>query len=1110
MNQNSWQRLFQIPESLQSQLDHYRTRVWSIKLLEAAGIAALAVAAGFLTVFALDRLWDTPATIRAAAALAAVAGVLAIPYFAHRWMWRYRQPEQLARLLSHKLPRIGDQMLGVIELAHNPYEQARSPALCQAAIEQVAQDAKKYNFAEATPPSRYRTFLSVATVFVGIAGTLAVLWPAATRNAWARFAAPWSDTPRYTFAAFEPMAAEIVVPHGEPFTVTAKLSEGSLWQPSEGRAQIAPQAPLVAPLSKGAYEFQLPPQIGSGELDLRIGDYRNEIQVDPKVRPELTAVSAEVKLPEYLGRPEPLEKDVRGGAISLVKGSTVSFNATANRELASARAGDAPSKPSGENFTTDSLLVDTTREMELRWTDKYGLECKQPFVLSISALDDEQPQVSCEDLPRNRVVLDTQQLVFRVHARDDFGVREVGISWKGLPSTMVKEPAEGERPLAAGGNDKETLELKGTFTASSYGIEPQPIELRLYVSDYYPDRPPVYSAPYLIYVLNAEQHAIWITEQLAKWHRQSLEVRDRELRLYETNKELRSLSSDQLDTPENRRRVETQAAAERVNGRRLSNLTLEGQELLRQASRNPEIGVGHLDRWAEMLQILDDIAANRMPSVANLLKDASQAPVAGSKSSPQTVAAGQNRGKPNPGASQNPDEADPQKPAPPVPQVVDMESSQQPPSDEPQTASKSGKPSTPTLRLPTTTVMGQGKGSDKEPPAEDTVDQAVTEQRDLLAEFEKVANEINNILGNMEGSTLVKRLKAASREQSRIADGISDKIDQAFGTVVRKKTEEVDRRTGQMIPKMITQAPLPVEIAPAYEELSEQENESIYDVSLIMDDMHAYFERRRLVRFKTVLDDMRNQDVLGGMRQLSDDILVEQGISISQAEYWSDSFDRWAEDLIDPACSGACPGCRSKGSLPPSIVLEVLQILEGEVNLREETRVAEQAKPALDNREYLDEGNRLSDVQDELDERVIAVVERIKELPDAEAEFAREIKLLGAVSMVMKDASNILARPDTGSPALAAETEAIELLLQSKRINPKGGGGGGANPGGGGTGDTNDSALALIGSGLNEKEVREDKGTVQATGETGSTLPEEFRAGLDQYFSRLESEPASR
>ena len=39
--------------------------------------------------------------------------------------------------------------------------------------------------------------------------------------------------------------------------------------------------------------------------------------------------------------------------------------------------------------------------------------------------------------------------------------------------------------------------------------------------------------------------------------------------------------------------------------------------------RNPEIGVGHLERWAEMLQILKDISGNRMPSVADLLKQAS-------------------------------------------------------------------------------------------------------------------------------------------------------------------------------------------------------------------------------------------------------------------------------------------------------------------------------------------------------------------------------------------------------------------------------------------------------------------------------------------------------
>jgi hypothetical protein len=110
---------------------------------------------------------------------------------------------------------------------------------------------------------------------------------------------------------------------------------------------------------------------------------------------------------------------------------------------------------------------------------------------------------------------------------------------------------------------------------------------------------------------------------------------------------------------------------------------------------------------------------------------------------------------------------------------------------------------------------------------------------------------------------------------------------------------------------------------------------------------------------------------------------------------------------------------------------------------------------------------------------------------------------------VMEDATTILDRPETGSPAIAAETDAIELLLKSKRINPKGGGGGGANPGGGGTGSTKDSALALLGGGQNDKEVREDHGVAQATGDSGPALPEEFRAGLDEYFNRLEKSPTS-
>ncbi len=191
-------------------------------------------------------------------------------------------------------------------------------------------------------------------------------------------------------------------------------------------------------------------------------------------------------------------------------------------------------------------------------------------------------------------------------------------------------------------------------------------------------------------------------------------------------------------------------------------------------------------------------------------------------------------------------------------------------------------------------------------------------------------------------------------------------------------------------------------------------------------------------------------------------------------------------------------------------MLEVLQILEAEVNLREDTRVAEQAKKAVAKEEHARQAGELSKTQRKLQERIDKVTQRIRDLPDSETEFAYEINLLGKVSQVMDEATTILARPETGRPAIAAETEAIELLLQSKRFNPGGGGGGGRNPGGGGGGTTNDSALSLIGRGTNEKEVREATAATQTTGDNGATLPEEFRVGLDAYFNRLEKTTKER
>jgi hypothetical protein len=1117
MSQAQWHNELEIPAGLGGQLREFRRRVWTIKLAEAITLAAISILVAFLVVFALDRLFDTPAWLRATIGIAALFGCCAVPWFMHRWIWQFRRWDQLARLLSRKMPRIGDQLLGIIELAENRWEQHRSRALCQAAIEQVSDDAQHCDFDAATPDSRLRSALAGAVTLLLLVALLWQLVPAAAGNAFARLSHPWSDTPRYTFAALQSVPNDLVIAHGEPFHFSTKLSGESLWQPNQAVARIANQQPITVDKVDDRYSFDFPAQIEPAKLHLRVGDAAYNIRVEPKLRPELTAVAAKVRLPDYLGQPAIQERDARGGTVALVKGSRVLFAPIANRSLQNAQANGKACTPSGASFATPEQLVNENARLELQWKDEFGLTGKEPFKIEIAAQDDEAPQVSCEDLPRGRVVLDGEQLAFHVRAHDDFGVKQVGIIWRGVPSDMVEKPAKGETMLAVGGNEKSTLDLQGTFCAKSLGIEPQPIEVRIFATDYFPKRKCSYTAPYLLYVLNAEQHAIWVTEQLAKWHRQALEVRDREMQLYETNKRLRAMSADELDRPETRRQIERQADAEQANGRRLTSLTDVGKDLLKQAARNPEIGVGHLDKWAEMLQILADISANRMPSVANLLKGASKAPraIAAARAPNNSRAVGQSRDSAGAKASS----AKPADPNRVVPRVVDMESSQQPKDPLGGESPKNGKPSSPSFKLPVTTLMGNGKPGAKPPEsAPESVDEAVKQQQDLLAEFEKVANELNKVLANLEGSTLVKRLKAAARQQYTVAGRIDERISDVFGiptaggiripidgagnSGLTKLGEEVTHKLQEEDAKL-TPATIPV----LYTTLARQEEDSVQKISYIMDDMAAYFDRRRLVRFKVVLDDMRKQDVLGGLRQLSDDISREQGLSIAQCEYWSDVMDRWAEDLVDPACSGSCPGCRCKGCLPPSIVLEVLQILEGEINLREETRVAEQAKAAVEATKHVAEAKRLSSSQTGYKDRIDKVVERIRALPDAENDFPKEIALLRKVSSVMQDASHILAGPETGKPAIAAETEAIELLLQSKRINPNGGGGGGANPGHGGTGTTQDTALTMIGPGVNQKEIRESPGTQQSVGETGPVWPEEFRAGLDKYFSGLESRP---
>ncbi|MDB6070055.1 MAG: hypothetical protein JWL81_1226, partial [Verrucomicrobiales bacterium] len=435
--------------------------------------------------------------------------------------------------------------------------------------------------------------------------------------------------------------------------------------------------------------------------------------------------------------------------------------------------------------------------------------------------------------------------------------------------------------------------------------------------------------------------------------------------------------------------------------------------------------------------------------------------------------------------------------------------------------------------------------------------------------------------------TFVKRFKAASREQTQLASGLSQKtldafgivrsaggtalenaavapteFEKALGAVVVKSTapsvpamladlttaaataaapapavaaaEKPAREPAATEPKkpiMLAEvktpaappvsapaegpkAAKPADAAPVKEmhfvttfapEAFRKAKEQSTQVKVIQSDLEAYFQRKPDQHFKKVLAEMKQAKVvqeLGRVGERAADNL--SGSAVHAAELWADTMDRWAEEMVAAGKCSNCSSC-SGDSLPPEIVLKVMQSLRDEMKLRDETRELENAESALEKTEYSDRTYKLATEQDRIAEHTNGALEDIVALPEGAQKFGKELKLLTAVVRVMGEARSILKSPETGDVAIAAETEAIELLLQTKRQNPKGGGGGGGDPGGGGTAATaNSAALADLGPGSDGNSVVRARPVGQATGRAGREFPEEFKTGLDAYFSNLE------
>ncbi len=617
-----------LPESLQQNLKQFEKRLFMVESIVFVCGGLLGVFVSFLLLFVSDRFWDTPVLLRFILTLAGcvVFGFIGA-WWARYWLVRRRDSRSLAKLVQKGMSGIGDRLLGAVELAEGKDLPPNvSPALCQAAIDQVAEQMKEYDFKGAVENRRSRMLsLSMVLCSVLIAG-LAVFVGPAFRNSLKRWRSPAADVPRYTFVSIEAMPDRLVVPHGEEFPIRIQLSKSTAWEPGTAACQFEDQPEIRAELVSGMAEFNLPGQVSEGDLLIRLGDVRRRIRILPVFRPELVEMVAKIEMPEYLGYSD-YEKKIEAGTCEVLDGSTILLEGRASRELRSvlfaSGTDEVALEPRGPVFATGVLDPAAMSNCVFRWEDVYGLQTRQPYTVRCIKVEDMAPVVECRGIGRSVAILEDEVIKIEAAANDDFGLRDLRLSW-----SLSGEKGETQEALLAEGGRKQK-DLDGSYLFSPIAdAVPEETVVTVFASarDYRPGAKPGISVAHRIYVLSKATHAKLMQDLMERVQTRIEDLARAEKDLQRNNEDLAASEPEDLKSRESAETTRKNEYRERENARKLDDISREMQDLMKELMRNSDIDTEAVKSWAEMIDQMQKLSQNEMSEAVESMRKASSDP----------------------------------------------------------------------------------------------------------------------------------------------------------------------------------------------------------------------------------------------------------------------------------------------------------------------------------------------------------------------------------------------------------------------------------------------------------------------------------------------------
>ncbi len=997
-----------MPPELDARLARFARR---LRVTETA-VALAALAGGLLTVFLLlallDRFVDTPMPVRLLLAIGGAAALAApLVWWACHWLLRRRDTRELARLVQRHFPRLGDRLLGAVELTRGEHPDA-SPALLRAALRQVARETETYAFEEAVPRRALRRWATL-------------LAPQAVRQSLRRWLFPAADIARYTLVSLADLPDEWIVPHGEPFEIACAVDAQSRWRPATARARIGSQAAIETPVRDGRAVFAFPGQTAEVPLVIRIGDAARQLRIIPLHRPELVALEARIAWPDYLRRP-PERRPVEQGRLTLLEGTRVTFEGRVSRKLE--RATVTPDEH--QDATAEALRVNADRfvsetrasgdwmtrvaagavnraGLTFRWRDIHAFDAVRPYRLVLSQVSDRPPAIAVGGAYGTHLMLESETLGLTVRAEDDHGLACMGVLWE-----MATPPAQGERTLdTATEPDRLKMQAAFAFSPTVLGIGADTsVVLRGWAEDAYPGRGRVLSAPLRIDILSHEQHAAMIRAALESAMTRLDDALRREEGLLNEHRALQSLDDESLELARTATLLEQGAAGERANIAAVEALARDLDSLIREALRNPEMRAEEISPWMKIAERIREAAASSMPSAAGALAQAAQA--AGAE------------------------------------------------------------------------------------PRRSALDEAVRREQEAADALRQAAVEIQDALEFSEARNFVNRLRAIARMQREVGQALDEQLMANLGGA------PVDGE----------QSPVRTALAPALERYDASAIES----TTVYQDLGGFYLRSRREVFNRVREAMENAEhrrAFGEAREaIERNHLFRAQPTIDGLARRHDAWADWIEEETKPPDSGGGGGGGGGESetIEPEVFFGLMRARVWEEMLREQTRATDAIRGEP----------RYADAVRAAEERQREIGDEFQRLRDVTAN-AQLAGFLAGLAGVAGEASALLAKPDSGAPVIAAQTEIIEVI--AALMQGSGGGspqpsagnaasigegtGTGTEGGGGGGAGSGDEGGVEGAPGTSRRASRD----VSRTSGDPASWPAAYRDAIQRYNEAMEGTP---